>query len=199
MNTQNNELTIDVYVRPDQMLEPFNAKVETLYRLQSTGHIDDFSLHSWPEKITLSERTPYNRAIDAFTRMEAWAKEYGFSIQPPFIVRTITSDLLDERRTVFKTPVMCLAVYVGEQLAGVFPHSRGDESYSVTDAIAALKTDELELFMYSHRASAPPPDRCSECDNWMMNVQGIGVCQDCDRIELGTIQTKRDRSSTFSP
>lgn len=185
MDSTDNELTVEVYVRPQQLMEPIDSKIDTLQRLESAGHIAALSMHTWPESITLSEQTPYSNAINAFERIEAWADEHGMSIRPPFSVRTTTSTFTNETRTKLRTPVICLAVYDGEQLATVFPHSRGDDQYSVTDGIAALKTGELELFAVTRELSESPPDRCPACEDWLMNVQGIGVCQDCDRIELG--------------
>lgn len=192
------KLTVEIYVRPAQLLEPIDAKIKTLKQLASTDHIDDLSLHAWPETITLSEETPYSDAVDAFERMEAWADEHDISIRPPFTVRTTTSTITGETRTKLRTPLMCLTVYVGEQLANVFPHSRGDNQYTVTDAIAGLRTNELDLFMFDPDPFVPAPDRCPECENWLMNVQGIGVCQDCDRIEIGTASShKQSRHPRF--
>lgn len=192
MDIHPEELTVEAYIRSQRLLESIDTNVEALHRLESANGIDDLSLHTWPETITLSERSPHSNAVDAFERMQAWADEHEFSIRPPFSVRTTTSTYTDETRTTLRTPVMCLAVYAGERLANVFPHSRRDEQYGVTDAIATLETAELELFTSTPTPSVSPPDRCPACDSRLTNVQGIGVCQGCDRIELGNAPN-RDR------
>lgn len=196
MDSNTNELTAEVYVRSQQLMEPIDTKIETLRQLESTGLIDDLSEYTWPKTITLSEQAPESDVIDAFERMKAWADEHGMSIRPPFSVRTTTSTITDETRTRLRTPVLCLAVYVGEQLANVIPHSRGDDQYRVTDAIAALRTDDLDLFTAAPRSSAPPPDHCPACENRLITIQGLGVCQDCDRIECGNtmFNTRGERS-----
>ncbi|WP_306055517.1 HTH domain-containing protein [Natronococcus wangiae] len=186
MNIHNNELTVEVYVRPDELVEPIDTKIDTLRQLDSADHIDNLLLHAWPGAITLTDQTPYSDAIDAFEQMEAWADEHGVSIQPPFTVRTTTSTFTNETQTKLQTPMMCLAVYAGEQLANVFPHSRGDDHHGVMDAIAALRTDDIELFPFAPDSAAPPPSHCLECDTLLTTVQGLGICQDCDRIEIGT-------------
>ncbi|WP_310908821.1 HTH domain-containing protein [Natrinema sp. 1APR25-10V2] len=126
MNIHTDELTVEVHVRPDELVEPIDTKIGTLRQLDAAGHIDNLSVHAWPGAITLTNQTPYSDAIDAFEQMEAWADEHGVSIQPPFNVRTTTSTFTDETQTTLRTPMMCLAVSAGEQLANVVPHFRGD-------------------------------------------------------------------------
>lgn len=199
MNRNTTELTIAVYIRPQQLPEPIGAKIDTLQGLESADQIDGLTQHTWPETVTLSERAPQSDAIDVFARMEAWAEECGVSIRPPFSIRTTSSTLTDETRTRLTTPVMCLAVYVDDQLANVFPHSRNGDQYSVTDAITALRTDDLELFTVDPDTSASPPDRCPACRSRLTAVQGIGVCQGCNRIELGdTLDRNRRQRSQFA-
>ncbi|MCL9813520.1 HTH domain-containing protein [Natranaeroarchaeum aerophilus] len=185
MSTRSEPLDISVYVRPAQLVEPIDSKIETVRQLESEGTIESASVHAWPDKIVLSERTPYTGVIDAFREMEAWADDHDVSIQPPFDVRTTTSSFTGERRTILRTPVICLTVYAGGQLSNVFPHSRSGERYSVTDAIAALRTDSMQMFSLEPTAPRQLPDRCCACDELLTNVQGIGVCQECDRIEYG--------------
>ncbi|ADB63578.1 hypothetical protein Htur_4810 (plasmid) [Haloterrigena turkmenica DSM 5511] len=187
MNIHTNKLTVEAYVRPDGLVEPIDTKIDALHRLDAADHIDNLVIHAWPAAITLTDQPPYSNAIDAFQQMEMWAGEHGGSIQPPFSVRTSTSTFTNEIKTTLRTPMMCLAVYVEEQLASVFPHSRGDDHHGVMDAIAALRTDDLELFPYVPDSAAPPPSHCPECSTQLTTVQGIGVCQCCDRVEVGTM------------
>lgn len=195
MNFHTDDVTVEAYVRPAQLLEPCDAKIGTLRRLESTDRIEELTLHTWPEKIALAEQTPYTEAVDAFERMKAWADEHDVDVQPPFSVRTTTSSYTGETRTVLRTPVMCLAVHVDGRLANVFPHSRGEDTYGVVDAIAALRTGELEMFTFDPGRLAAPPDRCPACETLLTNVQGIGVCQNCDRVELGAPTRERRRDS----
>lgn len=178
-------LSVTVYVRPAQLLDPIDAKIDTVQQLESAGKVDSLSIHAWPDKITLSEKTPYAEAIEEFRKMEAWADEQDVSIRPPFDVRTTTSSFTNETTTILRTPIMCLAVYADNRLANVFPHSRSEEQYSVTDAIAALRTGDIDLFSFDADRATQVPERCSECGALLTNVQGLGVCHDCDRIELG--------------
>jgi hypothetical protein len=191
MITQSNELTVEAYVRPQQLMEPIDSKIKMLHRLESRNSIENLAVHAWPGRIILSEQTPYTEAINAFEQMEAWASEHGFSIQPPFSVQTTTSGFTGETQTKLRTPIMCLAIYVDDQLVNVFPHSRSDDQYSVSDAIVSLRTDSLEMFSLETDLAASSPDHCSECEERLMNVQGIRVCQNCDRVETRTRSRKQ--------
>ena len=179
------DLTVDAYVRPAQVLEPIDAKIETLRRLAADGAIDGLTLHAWPDRIALSERTPYVEAIDAFERMSMWADAHDVSIRPPFAVQRVTSTVTGETRTELRTPMLCLTVSVGGRLANVFPHTRGEDTVSATDAIASLRTGAVELLTAPPAASAPAIRRCPACDDQLINVQGIKVCGSCDHVEPG--------------
>lgn len=154
MDSSDNALTVEVYVRPQQLTDPINTKIDAVQQFESAGHIDNVLIHAWPKSVTLSERTPSNNAaIGALEQMEAWAEQHGISIRPPFNVRTTTSSFTGETLTKLRTPVLCLAVYVGARLANVFPHSRGEDRYTVRDGIIGLKTGEIDLFPVTHDLS----------------------------------------------
>lgn len=186
MSVNGPSLTVEAYVRPAQLLEPIDAKIETLRALERDGVVDAVSVHSWPDEIALSERTPYSEAIDVFERIESWADRHGFSVRPPFSVRTVTSSITGDRRTVLTTPVMCLLVHTERGLATAFPHSRGADHYGVGEAIASIRTGEIDFFLDAIGSTGRPPDTCPECESLLTNVQGLGVCHDCDRIEIGS-------------
>lgn len=115
MDHQNRKLTVSVYLRPSQLLEPIDTKLQTLQTLETEGAIDDLMIRAWPDEIMLTKQTPYTEAIDAFERMEAWAEYHGVSIRPPFAVRTTTSTITGDTCTVLSTPIMCLIIYSGKR------------------------------------------------------------------------------------
>ena len=137
------DLTVQVYVRPELLLEPVDSKIETLQTLEAEGVIDGLVLHYWPSKVELSADPPHSEAIDAYERFEMWADANDVEISPPFSVRTRSSEITGEERTVLSTPVVCLAIYEAGRLVGVYPHSDGDRTRSVGEAIAAIRTGQL--------------------------------------------------------
>lgn len=178
-----NDLTVQVYVRPELLLEPVDAKVETLRTLDQADDIDGLVLHYWPGKVDLSSEPPRSEAVDAFERFELWADRRGASVRPPFTVRERSSEITGEDRTVLSTPIMCLAVYEAGHLMGVYPHSDGDATYSVREAIAALRTGQLPPRPdRPSRPAADPAGRengCPNCGDALVNVQGILACREC--------------------
>lgn len=179
--TQPEELTVSCHVRAPLLLDPVDAKIETLRSCEDEGEIDALVLRSWPEEVTLDADGPYQEAVERFEEFERWADRHGTSIRPPFRVRTSTSPASETEREVLVTPVMCLALYADDRLLGVFPHEDGETTHTVTDAIAALRTGTLPEPI---RATA---DRVADA--------GAGTPDRRDGTELGGPEL-RDRSET---
>lgn len=198
MDIPQSDLTVQVYVRPALLIDPIDAKLVTLQSLEDDGVIDALLLQAWPEEITLSDQPPHSEAVEVFERFDRWAESRGVSVRPSFAVRTRTSKITGETKEILSTPVMCLAVYEGRRLAGVFPHSAGDDHHSVTEAIAALKTGDLAAYIPEPAESAEPgPRRCPECDGALVNVQGIDACHDCAWVDIAA--GSRDRTRALRP
>lgn len=191
------DITVQVYVRPGLLLEPLDAKIETLQRLETEGEIDAVTVQAWPDTVPLSDGTPYTEVVDLYERFTLWADHHDRSITPPFTVRTQSTVTSEGSRRVLGTPMMCLAVYSGRTLAAVYPHADGDDHYSVTDAIAALRTDGIERI--APRSGPEPsvvdaPSRsCPDCDGPFANVQGVRVCQDCAWNDYDRDESPDDR------
>lgn len=184
---------MQAYVRPELLLEPIDAKLETLETLEDEGVIDGLLLNYWSGEVELSPDPPHSEAVEVFERFERWAGVNEVSLRPPFTVRTRSSEITGDERTVLSTPVMCLAVYVDERLAGVYPHTDGDDHYSVAEAIAALRTGDVDVRIPDAGGEAPA-DVCPDCEGALVNVQGLDVCHDCAWTE-----TPRDRRVEPSP
>jgi hypothetical protein len=193
----NRDVTVQVYVRPGLLLEPLDAKIETLQRLETEGEIDAVTVQAWPDTVPLSDAAPYTEVVDLYERFTLWADRHDRSITPPFTVRTQSTVTSEGSRRVLSTPMMCLAVYSGRTLAVVYPHADGDDHYSVTDAIAALRTDGIERI-----APRPEPEpsaadassgSCPDCDGPLANVQGVRVCQDCAWNDYDRDESSDDR------
>lgn len=181
-------LTVKAFARPSAFMEPIDSKLETLERLEREGVIDELTVHVWPDEIPLADGTPYQDVLDAYHRFRAWAEAHGVGLEPPFTVRTEASTFTGTKRTVLRTPMMCVAVYADGLLSNVFPQSRGGEHVSVKEAIGALRTGELELFTVDPGIRGDPPSRCPACQGRLINVQGVGVCDRCDEVYLGREQ-----------
>lgn len=190
------ELVVETYTRPALLLEPVDAKIETLERLESEGTIEELTHHSWPAEVSVSDHGLYDDVEETFREFDRWAATNEVHIRPPFSIRTRRSTFTGETSTVLVTPVMSLAIYLEDQLAAVFPHSDGDVHYPVSEAIAALKTGGLPI------RNPVPTDRlsstesaftglCRSCGGSLVNVQGLLTCHDCLESEATDEQPRR--------
>lgn len=178
MGTRQPDITVTCYVRPSLLLEPVDSHVRTLRAAEEEGEIDALLLRSWPDQITISADRHAPESLEAFEEFTEWAYREGVEIEPPFAVQTRESTITGESRTVLVTPVCCLAVYVGNALAGVYPHVDGEESRTVTDAVAALRSGEIREAT-TDVAGATVGD-CPRCDGGVINGQGVYSCLDPD-------------------
>lgn len=157
-------LTIRAYVRPSLLFDPVDGKIARLQALEAAGGVNEVTVEAWPETVPLGSEPTFPEVIETFERFDEWAKAAGASIRPPFTVRTTTSEFTGETKRLLHTPVICLALDVNGRLASVVPRSEGDTNRSVTDALAALGTGEVDGGGGSPAAVAEQPEQCPEVD-----------------------------------
>ncbi|AFO58193.1 HTH domain-containing protein [Natrinema sp. J7-2] len=182
-------LTVVCHVRAPLLLEPVDEQIETIQACESEGAIDDLLLRSWPKEVALSEESPHQEVLERYDRFSAWADERGVTIRPPFRKRTTTSQVTGETRERLVTPLLCLELYAGDELLGVFPHS--DEvtadTYTTDEAIATLRTGGLPtpLADPDEGLESATGDTCPDCGGSLIDGQGLFACSDCGWI--GTV------------
>ncbi len=180
------EVAVEAYTRPALLLDPVDAKIETLRDLAADGAVDEFAVHSWPGEVSVSDYGLYDDVVETFREFEDWADENDVHIRPPFSIRARESRFTGETTTVLVTPVVSVAVYLNDRLAAVYPHSDGDVHHPVSEAIAALKTGDLPIRRPVATGRTPEPDPataiaggCDSCGGALVNVQGLLSCHDC--------------------
>lgn len=127
---------IEAYVHASTPVEQPESTIRRLERVESGGGIDGFEVHVWEKEVSLSYG---DEATTAFEEFERWAERNGKSIRPPFDVRDRGSYLTDSEDRVLVTPVVCLAVYEGDEITGVYPCS-DDETRTVDDFVSDLES-----------------------------------------------------------
>lgn len=174
------KLDVTAYVRPTLLLEPIDSKLQTLHMLDAEDVLGSFEVEAWPGQVPLAGEDHRGSAVSTFERFSSWADEHGVQICPPFSVETIDSDVWEGPRELLRTPVFCLEIAIEGRIAGVFPHADSSSEYTVTEAIAALKTGDLSLEETPVTGAAGSWDTdCPECGGRVVNVQGVGLCHDC--------------------
>lgn len=182
MSARTAPLTVVCYVRPGPLVESIDAHIETLQRCAAEEGIDIETLvvRTWPAECSVARSSSSHQALAAFERFRAWADRAGVSICPPFEQGTRTSTITGEHQELLRTPLLCLAFYVDDQLAAVYPHTDGGHTYSVADVIARLHTGELPARVVATSPPASTPiGTCPECGAPCHTGQGVYVCFDC--------------------
>jgi len=111
------------------------ALVDRLGRLRAEGTIEAFDVECWPDEVSISG-DGHPEVVAAFRRYERWAERNGVSVRPAFDVRSV-SPLVGARRELLRLPAACLAAYEDGDLAGVFPCTDGDHTWTVEDCLDA--------------------------------------------------------------
>lgn len=116
------------------------AIVDRLNGLDDRDRIREFDLTIWGDRICLdvTPRTPTERSIrDKIDRFRQWERRYDVSLEPAFEEREV-EPLVGDPYTVFRTPVIALAVYAGTNVWGVFPCDVGGEVVTVDECLDAF-------------------------------------------------------------
>ncbi|OLZ42674.1 hypothetical protein A6E15_08745 [Natrinema saccharevitans] len=178
-------------MRAPLLLEPIDEQIETLQACETEGAIDDLLLRSWPKEVSLSDESPHREVLENYERFRGWAADRGVSVRPPFRERETTSQVTGETRERLVTPLLCLEVYEGDDLIGVFPHTdeRTEETYTTDEAIATLRTgavptplepvDDESAPDTDGGPDAPISDPCPDCGGELIDGQGLFACGDC--------------------
>ncbi len=143
--------TVRLFVRADPELGCEAQKqsvIERLAALEAEGHIGSYDVHVWASEICpsgpLTETAYYQRIFEHLSAFRTWAREKGVSLDFAFKRTTLTCEMTGETYSVLSLPSMCLAVYEGDELCGVYPHCREGTLSTISDRLAALESSETE-------------------------------------------------------
>lgn len=179
MHDQSTETTIVCHARTPLVLDPIEERIERARTCERTDLVDQVVVRSWPDTVRFDDDGPHREVLEEYRRFQEWADRRGVSIHPPFETRTRTSIVEDDGVEVLVTPVLCLAVYRDQRLVSVFPHTEGEETYTVADALDRLEADELPRPLEAAPPAISSPKSCPDCDGNLLNGQGLFICPDC--------------------
>lgn len=123
---------------------PRTTAIDRFTELDATGVIEDFDVTTWPEEVPMAQEQGHGDVLATVDRYEQWANEQGLSIRPPFETRT-SSLLVGGSTEVLRLPMLAVAVYADDDLAGVYPCTDDGTTWSVVDLIDALTEESPEL------------------------------------------------------
>lgn len=116
---------------------------ERLKHLVERGDVAGVEVNVWGRMVASPVEGPpddlsagLRKTLDEF---ETWADRTGRTLEPAFGVHERASDLAGESDRVVSLPVLCLAVYLDDDLVAVFPCSETDGVRTVEDCLALLE------------------------------------------------------------
>lgn len=134
---------VELFVRSDLPTpsEKRRNAIETrLQKLSRQGFIEQFETTEWEKRVPVDgcgDRVERNR----YNEFATWARSAGVYLSPFFDTRECYSSKTGEKETQLVMPVICLAVYEGEELVRVAPFAAGPRAESVEECIAELATE----------------------------------------------------------
>ncbi len=151
MISAHEQQTIRLFVRADPELGCEAQKQSVIHRLaalEDEGQIGSYDVDVWAGEICpsgpLTETAYYQRIFDHISAFRTWASKAAVSLDFAFKRTTLTCEMTDETYSIVSLPSMCLAVYEGDDLCGVYPHCNNGELYTIADCLAELESSTTE-------------------------------------------------------
>jgi hypothetical protein len=161
-------------LHPTGAVSRLEASVDRLRELEAAGHIDEFDLVVWGDRVGITSGVAGTDAAERVReRVNAcmeWAEAHGRSLRPVVDVRETDNAFTGESHTAIDLPSMLLVEYEDETVSHVAPSSDGTSTRSVTDRLQALAAEA------GSRTRASPGAPTSESD-------GPGDARDDRRLE----------------
>lgn len=156
----------------------YDVQQEVLDRvraLEEEGALGDSTVSGWGKQLLTLERDPRSEALAALDAFEEWADRHGVSLEPAFERRTQSPLLSDESYDVAVFPVVCLALYRGNDVAAVFPCA-DEEVHTVGECLDALEAGEAEALLDELGSQGPraaPETAPEDADEEESEVQDV--------------------------
>lgn len=144
--TTDSGLRAELYLRGDTY-GTFDAQQQVLNRvkrLEANGMFSESIVAGEWQRIRTRAEDARDAALTVHGEFEDWAERNGFSLEPAFERRTQSYVGLNRVDEVVVFPVIALAIYEGDRIAGVFPCTDEDRAYTVGDALDAFERGDAD-------------------------------------------------------
>lgn len=124
---------------PAGLNPPQTEVLDHLQTLTEEGPIDELDVDVWGGTMGITppeERDPVDTR-ETVAEYKQWADAHGYTLRPAFEWRSAAPE--GERKGQIVTPLITLAVYIGEDLQAVYPHV-DEEVNTIHDGVEALES-----------------------------------------------------------
>ena len=138
--------------------------LDRMRRLEEAGVLDESTVAGWGKQVLTFEADVRSETLTVLDSFERWAEEAGVSLEPAFDRRVESPMLSSETHEVAVFPVVCFALYEGNDVRAVFPCTTEEGTYTVEDALDTLALDGPEplLDAVGTTSRGPPVDQGPE-------------------------------------
>lgn len=123
----------ELFCRDDVPVHAARHQETLVDRLE--GLADRVTVTAWPKRV---RRWSDGDVLDRYDEFASWADAAGVDLSPFFGSRGVYSFEDGRQFDALVLPVCCLAIYDGDELDAVYPHTAGDTHYAVEDALDAI-------------------------------------------------------------
>lgn len=131
-----------VYLRsvaPGGVNDAQRRALRSLRSAEERGDLDDVVADAWGTALACAEIAPEETSVASLLReFDRWAAAHDRTLEPAF-QRRVTESMVGGDRESVKLPLVCVALYDGDELVSVVPHCDGDDVYTVQDCLDALE------------------------------------------------------------
>lgn len=137
---------------------------DRVHELESRGVLGDSTVSGWGTEQLTYETDCRSAVLAVLEAFETWAERNDVSLEPAFERRELSPLLSSESYEVAVFPVVCLVLYEGNDLRGVFPVHDDDEVHTVEDCLDALEAGEAEELLDRLGEPVEPSETASLVD-----------------------------------
>jgi hypothetical protein len=139
------DVAVEFHVR-SELPPPAEHRATQVYEgltvLAAEGALDRLDRSTWPNRMPVEDPRPELR--DAYLAYTRFAETQDKSLAPFFQTRECYTPEYGGWTDWLVLPAMCLAVYENDELAAVYPHTDGQETYTVQEGLELLERSLLE-------------------------------------------------------
>lgn len=113
--------------------------------------LDSVETAVWGRRISLDpDHEVSGGMVEDVQRFRAWAIQTDADLAPAFRIHETSTIGDDTSETVVTVPLVCLALYRGDDVVAVYPHSCGGDAVTIQQGLERLESQAFEVTPTGH-------------------------------------------------